>query len=456
MREKEVGAVAQEVKLEMLEELLETGQYRALRAAFAEINEVDLARFIAELPPEQATVAFRTLPKDVELEVFAELDADTQQHIIGSITDHEVSQIIDDLMVDDAVDMLEEMPASLVKRVLRNARPETRTLINQFLRYPENSAGSIMTAEFIDLRRDMTVEDAIKRIRRIGGDRETVYTCYVVDDTRRLDGVVTVKDLLLAGDSDMVAELMETDVISVFTGDDREAAAQLMAKYGFIALPVVDTEMRLVGIVTVDDAMDVIQEEATEDFEKMAAMVPSEKPYLKTSVWRLARNRLPWLMVLMVSGMFTGGILGHYEAIYVSVPLLVSFIPMLTGTGGNAGSQSSTMVIRGIALGEIKMRDMLAVALKEARVSIVVGVGLAIVNYLRMLITNPGSGLVPLVVSLTLIAAIFMAKVIGGVLPLVAKACRVDPALMAAPLITTIVDALTLVIYFNIAQLLLS
>ena len=443
------------VMIKDIEEMIKNKDYRSLRAAFADMNEVDLAQFIETLPIDQAILAFRTLPKEVEMDVFAEMDPYTQQNIIASISDKEVASLIDELWVDDAVDMLEEMPATLVKKVLRNSSPETRKLINQFLRYPEDSAGSIMTAEFTDLRLDMTVEDAIKRIRRIGENRETIYTCYVIDETRVLDGVVTVKDLFLAHDTDLVADLMKPDIITVQTYTNQQEAAMLMAKYDLISLPVVDAEHRLVGIVTVDDAVDVIREEDTEDMQMMAAMSPSERPYLRTSVFQLAKNRLPWLLVLMISGMVTGSILGHYEPIYSAIPLLVSFIPMLTGTGGNAGSQSSTMVIRGMALGEIKTKDIVLVLWKEARVSIVVGIVLAIVNYIRLVLTHPGSGLIPLVVSLALVGAIILAKVIGGVLPILAKACKVDPALMAAPLITTIVDALALVIYFNIARLLL-
>lgn len=442
----------EQTEMQALETLLNERQFKELRTEFSEMNSVDLARFIETLPTEQATVAFRTLPKEAEMEVFAELDVDTQHHIIGSITDKEIASIIDDLWVDDAVDMLEEMPATLVKRVLKNSSSETRRLINQFLRYPEDSAGGVMTAEFTDLRPDMTVDDAIKRIRRIGEDRETIYTCYVIDATRHLIGVVSVKDLLLAHDNATVKELMRPKVISVATTTNQEEAVDIMAKYDLISLPVVDGENRLVGIVTVDDAMDILREEDTEDFERMAAMKPSEKPYLKTGVFTLAKNRLPWLMILMISGMVTGVVLGRYEAIYASMPLLVSFMPMINGTGGNAGSQSSTMVIRGMVLDEIRMKDIFRVILKESGVSILVGVALAIVNYLRMMITNPDSGLVPLVVSLTLLGTIFLAKTIGGVLPMVAKACKVDPALMAAPLITTIVDALALILYFTLVQ----
>ncbi len=435
-----------------LDALLAQKEYRKLREAFGEMNEVDLARFIEEQPPERAALAFRTLPKDVEMDVFAQLEPDTQAHIVASISDKEVAGIIDELYVDDAVDMLEEMPAALVKRVLRNSSPETRALINQFLMYPDDSVGSIMTAEFTDLRKSMTVEDAIKRIRRVGEDKETIYTCYVMDDTRHLQGVVTVKGLLLAHDTDRVEDLMEENVISAVTTDDRQEAIQQMVKYGLMTMPVVDAEGRLVGIVTVDDAVDVIQEEDTEDFEIMNAMRPSERPYLKTSAFTMAKNRLGWLLVLMVSGMVTGGILGHYEAIYVAIPALYTFMPMLTGTGGNAGSQASTMVIRGMALGEVRIRDIGRVLWKECRVGILVGVALALVNYVRLLVMRPEDALVALVVSLTLIAVIFLAKVIGGTLPILAKACRMDPALMAAPLITTVIDALALVIYFNIAK----
>ncbi|MDL2253185.1 magnesium transporter [Ruminococcaceae bacterium OttesenSCG-928-I18] len=434
-----------------------TGQrnYRALRAALAELNDIDVAHFLEDLPEEQQPLVFRTLEKDQAMEVFAELEAETQQRIIERITDRELSALMEDLSVDDAVDMLEEMPATLVKRVLQNASPETRVLINQFLRYPENSAGSIMTAEFTDLRRTMTVEDAIKRIRRVGEDRETIYTCYVMDDQRHLDGVVTVKDLLLAQDGEKVEDLMEPDVISVQTTSDQEAAVRLMAEYGLISLPVVDRENRLVGIVTVDDAVDVLQEEATEDFEKMAAMVPSDKPYLKSGVLSLAKNRILWLLILMVSSMLTGAILGRYEAAFEVIPLLVTFIPMLTGTGGNAGSQSSAMVIRGMSLGEIHSRDLGAVLFKEVRVSLMVAVPLALVNYLRILIMYEDSAMVGLVVSLAMVCTVTLANSLGGILPILAKLLRIDPALMAAPLITTIVDACSLLIYFGIAVSLL-
>lgn len=444
-----------EYDFDLLMGYLENRDYRSLRAALAEENEVDIADFIERLPQEKATLAFRTLPKELAAEVFSNLPPETQQVIVGSITDKELSAIVEDLFVDDAVDMLEELPASVVKRVLKSAAPETRSLINQFLNYPENSVGSIMTAEFIDLRKSMTVQDAIKRIRRTGEDSELIYTCYVIDDRRLLEGVVTVKDLLLAQDDETIGALMEPDVITAETTEDREEAVQRMMKYDFISMPVVDRENRLVGIVTVDDVMDVMEEEATEDFEKMAAMAPSEKPYLKTGVFSLARHRIVWLLVLMISGMITGGILGRYEAAIAAMPLLVTFIPMLTDTGGNAGSQSSTLVIRGLAVNEITLRDFPRVLWKELRVSLLVGVVLSAVNFVRLILTYPGSEMVALTVALTMLCTVIVAKTIGGVLPLIAKACRMDPAIMASPLITTIVDAVSLVIYFAVAHRLL-
>lgn len=444
-----------EYDFELLFRLLERKDFRALRAALAEENEVDIADFIEQLPQERATVVFRTLPKELAAEVFANLPPEVQQVIVGSITDTELSAIIEDLFVDDAVDMLEELPANVVKRVLKNAKPDTRQLINQFLNYPENSVGSLMTAEYIDLRKTMTVSDAIKRIRRTGEDSESIYTCYVIDESRRLEGVVTVKELLLAQDDQIIETLMEPDVITAGTMEDQEEAVQRMMKYDFISMPVVDHENRLVGIVTVDDVMDVMEEEATEDFEKMAAMHPSEKPYLKTNVFVLAKNRIVWLLVLMVSGMITGGILGRYEAAFAAMPMLVTFIPMLTDTGGNAGSQSSTMVIRGMAVGDITFRDFFRVFWKELRVSLLVGVALSVVNFIQLSIRFPGNELIALTVAIAMLATVLMAKTIGGVLPMLAKLLHADPAIMAAPLITTIVDAFSLIIYFNVAQALL-
>lgn len=435
--------------------LLDARNFVALRQALRDMNEVDAAQFLQELAPEQATVVFRLLPKEAAAEVFSNLDPDVQEVIITAMTDNELKAVVEDLSVDDAVDMLEEMPAGVVKRVLKNATPDTRKLINQFLNYPDNSAGSIMTAEFTDLRKDMTVREAIAHIRTVGEDSEQIYTCYVTDASRSLEGVVTVKELLLAPDDKTVDQLMTVGVITAVTTDDREEASRLLMKYDLLSLPVVDRENRLVGIVTADDVMDVMEEEATEDFEKMAAMTPSERPYLKTGVFDLARHRILWLLLLMFSAMITGGILGRYEAAFSAMPLLVTFIPMLTDTGGNAGSQSSTMVIRGMAIGEIGPGDFFRVLWKEVRVSLVVGVALSAANFARLMIQYPGQIQMALAVSLAMLATVIMSKAIGGMLPMIAKSLHMDPAIMAAPLITTIVDAVSLIIYFSLAQALL-
>lgn len=438
-----------------LRSLLEQKSYAALRDRFSDMRSVDVAKFIETLPAESAVVAFRTLPKEMAAEVFAEFETDAQQRVVEAVTDRELADIVDDLWVDDAVDMLEEMPPQLVKRVLSSTSPTSRTLLNHFLLYPDNSAGSVMTAEFTDLSADMTVAEAIAHLRAVGENRETIYTCYVIDSLGRLEGVLSVRELLAARDDEVVRDLMSPDVISVFTTSDREQAARLLARYDLTALPVVDAERHLVGIITVDDALDVLREEATEDFEKMAAMTPSERPYLRTSIFELAKNRLPWLLILMVSGMLTGGILGLYEPVYAVIPALVTFIPMLTGTGGNAGSQASTTVIRGLALGEIATRDALRVLWQEARVGVIVGAALGVINYARMTMMNSEDPTLALVVSLAQFVAIVIAKMLGGLLPIAARAARVDPAIMAAPLITSIADALTLVIYFTAASMML-
>ena len=441
--------------MEHLLELAKEKKYRLLKEELVELNEVDIASFIEELDSERTVIVFRMLPKALATEVFAELPVDKQSHIINSITDKELSEIVEELYVDDAVDLVEELPATVVRRVLQNTKPETRKLINQFLNYPENTAGSIMTAEYVGLKKTMTVEQCFAYIRHHAVDSETIYTCYVMDEKRMLDGVVTVKDLLLQPYERLVGDIMDTHVIKAQTTDDQEQVADTMNKYGLLSMPVVDSEDRLVGIITVDDVMEVMEEEATEDFEKMAAMAPSEKPYLKTGVFSLARHRIVWLLVLMISGMITGGILGRYEAAIAAMPLLVTFIPMLTDTGGNAGSQSSTLVIRGLAVNEITLRDFPRVLWKELRVSLLVGVVLSAVNFVRLILTYPGSEMVALTVALTMLCTVIVAKTIGGVLPLIAKACRMDPAIMASPLITTIVDAVSLVIYFAVAHRLL-
>ncbi len=431
--------------------LADAKDFRRLKEALGQMQEADIAAFMEELDGEHIIVVFRMLPKETATEVFAFLPVETQQHIIGSITDAELERVIEELFVDDAVDMLEELPANVVKRVLENAHPDTRKLINQFLQYPDNSAGSIMTAEYVGLRKSMTVEEAFAYIRTYGVDKETIYTCYVMDHKRTLEGVVTVKDLLMNPYGARVEEIMDPHVIKAVTTEDQETVAETFHRYDLLSLPVVDQEERLVGIVTVDDIVDVMEQEATEDFEKMAAMTPSEKPYLKTSVFSLARNRILWLMILMVSSMITGGILGKYEDAFAMIPLLVTFIPMLTDTGGNAGSQSSTLVIRGMAVGEIQPGDIFRVFWKELRVGMLVGVILGAVNYVQLMIRFPGNETVCLTVVVSLVLTVILAKTVGSILPMAARFLKLDPAIMAAPLITTIVDGFSLVIYFQIA-----
>ena len=385
------------------------------------------------------------------LMVFACLELDKQQHIVSSITDKELTNIIEDLSVDDAVDMVEELPANIVKRVLQNATPETRSQINEFLKYPENSAGSIMTAEYIGLRKMMTIEEAFSYIRRHGVDKETIYTCYVMDNKRTLEGVVTVKDLLMNPYETLIEDVMDTHVIKAQTTEDREDVVDLFNKYGLSSLPVVDKENRLVGIVTFDDAIDVMEEEATEDFEKMAAITPSEKPYLKTGVIDMAKHRIPWLLILMISATLTGGILAKYEAAFAVLPVLVTFVPQLMDTGGNAGSQASTMIIRGMAVGDIELRDVLKVLWKELRVGLLCGLVLAVVNFVRILLFFPGQQLVGIVVVLSMCLTVIVAKMIGCLLPMAAQRVGIDPAIMASPLITTLVDAVSLTLYFEFA-----
>ena len=436
---------------EKLLNLAEEKKYRQLKEALLEINEVDIASFMEELDSEKTVIVFRMLPKALATDVFAELPAESQSHIINSITDKELSEIVEDLYVDDAVDMLEELPATVVRRVLKNTTPDTRKLINQFLNYPENSAGSIMTAEYVGLKKNMTVEQSFAYIRHHGVDSETIYTCYVMDEKRHLEGVVTVKELLMNAYETRLETIMDTHVIKVTTTEDQEAVADMMNRYGLLCIPVVDSEDRLVGIITVDDVMEVMEEEATEDFEKMAAMLPSEKPYLKTSVFQLAKNRIPWLLILMLSSTITGAILVKYETAFAAVPLLVSFIPMLMDTGGNSGSQSSTMVIRGMALGEIEPSDVLKVLWKEIRVGFMVGFVLAVVNFIRLMIQYPGNTMICVTVVISMFATVVAAKTIGCTLPIGAKVLKLDPAIMASSMITTIVDAVSLMVYFNLA-----
>ena len=452
MAELNVGEIEEEEERnEALLELVRSKKFRTLRQVLSEMNEVDVAAFIEELDPEKTVVVFRMLPKELASDVFACLELDKQQHIVSSITDKELTNIIEDLSVDDAVDMVEELPANIVKRVLQNATPETRSQINEFLKYPENSAGSIMTAEYIGLRKTMTVEDAFAYIRQHGVDKETIYTCYVMDNKRTLEGVVTVKDLLMNPYETLIEDIMDTRIIKARTTDDREDVVDLFNKYDLTTLPVVDTEDRLVGIITVDDAVDVMEEEATEDFEKMAAMMPSEKPYLKTGVFEMAKHRILWLMILMISATVTGGILAKYEEAFAMLPILVTFVPQLMDTGGNAGSQASTMIIRGMAVGDIDLGDVAKVLWKEIRVGFVCGLTLAAINLVRILIFSPGQFKVALVVVCSMFVTVIIAKCIGCLLPMTAQRLGIDPAIMASPLITTLVDAVSLTVYFELA-----
>ena len=442
-----------------LEQLIDEKQFKLLRTGIADVNPADIAAIIDELPTEKAVVLFRVLPKDMAAEVFANLFHEVQQALIERLSAKEIFEVMDELFLDDTVDFIEEMPAIIAKKVLAHVTSETRELINQLLKYPENSAGSIMTVEYVDLKRHLTVAQAFDRIRKIGLDKETIYTCYVTDSERVLKGIVSVKTLLLSETDQIIGDIMDTSIIFTNTDTDREEVAILFEKYDLINIPVMDSESRLVGIITVDDIIDVVQEEATEDFEKMAAMSPSDKPYLKTSAPRLARNRITWLIVMMVAAMITGSILETFEAAIAAMPLLVAFIPMLMDTGGNSGGQSSTMIIRGLALTEVTTRDYLKVIWKEMRVGLLVGSLLAVINFIRVYITyrsNPDIFYVCIVVSATLLFTVVLANVVGGLLPIIAKKCKIDPAVMAAPLITTVVDALSLVVYFSLANFILN
>ncbi len=447
---------------ETIKKLLEEKKFSTLRDILTTMMPYDIAAVFEEMQDEKMPILFRLLPKELAAETFVEMDEETQEFLIHGFSDSELKEVVDELFVDDAVDLIEEMPANVVKRILRSADKDMRKQINELLKYPEDSAGSIMTTEFISLRPDMTAEMAIKRIRRTGVDKETIYTCYVNDENNKLIGITTVKDLLLANDDDVVRDLMEENVISVHTLDDQEKVAQMFSNYDFLALPVVDNEHRTVGIVTIDDAIDVIQEEATEDIEKMAAVLPSDKPYMKTGVLGIYRKRVPWLLILMLSATFTSMIISSFEGVLAQIIVLSSFIPMITGSGGNAGSQASVSVIRALSLGEIEFKSIFKVLWKELRVSILCGLTLGAANFLKLLFfdlrnygAKPGEAgspiLIALVVSLTLVGTIIMAKLVGSSLPMLAKKVGFDPAVMANPLITTVCDSLSLLIYFAVA-----
>lgn len=436
---------------EKLEELLQEKKYVSAGNILKDMEPADIAILLEECSKEEVLLLYRILPKELAAEVFVEMDGDTQEELIRAFSDKELKEVLDELYMDDTVDIIEEMPANVVKRILKHSDPDSRKAINELLKYPKDSAGSIMTIEYVSLRKTMTVEDAFARIRATGVDKETIYTCYVTETNRTLVGIVSVKTLLLSDKQSLIGDIMDTSFISIETLDDQEDVAKKFDKYGFLAIPVVDKENRLVGIVTFDDAMDVIHEETQEDFEIMAAMTPSEDSYFKTSVWEHAKNRIFWLLFLMLSSTITGSILTTYEAAFASIPLLVSFIPMVMGTGGNCGSQSSTMIIRGLATDEIQMKDFLRAVFKELRIALLVGTCLAVVNGIRVYVFYH-SWEIALVLGLTLIVTTALAKSMGCMLPMLAKRLKLDPAIMAAPLISTIVDSCSVFVYFNIAM----
>ena len=452
-----------EIVEKALIKMLEDKKYSTLRDILVTMNPSDIAAVFAGLEEKQIPLLFRLLPKSMAADTFVEMETEEQEILIRGFSDNELKEIVDELYVDDAAELVDEMPANVVKRILKQADPEMRKSINQILRYPDNSAGSMMTTEYVTLRPQMTVEESILRIRRQGVDKETIYTCYVTDKNRHLLGFVTVKDLLLAEDDEMaVEEIMTTNVISASTHTDQEEVAQMLSKYNFLALPVVDTENRMVGIVTFDDAMDVLEEEATEDMEIMGGMLPSEKTYLKSSAWELFKNRIPWLLLLMVGATFTGIIITAFESALAAQVVLTAFIPMLMGTGGNSGSQSSVTIIRALSLGEVEFSDLPRIIWKEIRTAVLCGAALAVVCFVKiwlvdkMLLGNTDITLmVDAVVCLALFVTVLSAKLVGAVLPLAAKALKLDPAVMASPFITTIVDALSLLVYFLFASMLL-
>lgn len=437
--------------MEEIRELLDSKQYTRLRQRLSELNDADIAAVMEELEEEELLKVFRILPKDVAADVFSYLDVDNQQMIITSLSDKEAANIINNLMADDATDLLEEMPANVVKKLLANASPDTRRDINHLLRYPEDSAGSIMTVEYVDLKENLTVEEAIERIRKVGLDSETINICYVLDPGRKLVGTVALRYLLLSQPDAVIGDIMHENVISINTLMDQEEVARQFKKYDFTAMPVVDNEKRLVGIITVDDIVDIMEEETTEDMEKMAAIVPSDKPYMKTGIFETFKKRIPWLLLLMISATFTGKIISSFEDALSVCVVLTAFIPMLMDTGGNAGGQASVTVIRGLSLNEIEFKDMPKVLWKEFRVALICGITLAAANFVKLMLLDRVGLMVAIVVCLTLAASVVIAKLIGCILPMVAKKLGFDPAVMASPFITTIVDALSLLIYFYFA-----
>lgn len=436
-------------------ELIEGEKINELSKKLQSMNHIDIAKGMIELDDRELLLVFRLLTKDISVEVFSYLDKKSQKRIIELITDNEVKYIIEKLFLDDTVDIIEELPANIVGKIITNTSLEKRQLINQFLKYKEDSAGAIMTIEFVEFKEQITIKEAIDNIREIGINKESIDNCFIIDNKRVLKGILSLRDLILSSENSVLSEVMETNIVSVKTSEDQEKVAELFKTYDLLSMPVVDAENRLVGIITVDDIVDIIEQENTEDFQKMAAMEPNEEPYLETTVFTLAKHRIVWLLVLMISATFTGAIIQKFEDVIQSVVVLASFIPMLMDTGGNAGSQSATLVIRGLALGEIKTKDYLKVIFKEFRVSILVALVLSLVNFIRIYFFTKVSFTISLTVCISLFLTVILAKVIGGILPIISKKLKLDPAIMASPLITTIVDTFALMVYFALAKLLL-
>ena len=446
----------EEMRLEKkIEELLAEKKYSEIKDVFAQMNGADISALFEEVPENKIPLLFRLLPKVLAAETFVEMEADAQKMLIQGFSDNELKEVFDELYLDDAVDIVEEMPANVVKRILANTDPDTRKMINEVLKYPDDSAGSIMTIEYVSLRLNMTVEEAIKRIRRTGVDKETIYTCYVTDENRVLLGSISIKTLLLADENDVIKDIMDTNFISAHTLEDQETVANKFNKYDLLAIPVVDDENRLVGIITFDDAIDVMQDEATEDIKKMAAIIPSDKTYFKTTVFETWKARIPWLLLLMVSATFTGMIITSFEDALAAYTVLTAYIPMLMDTGGNSGGQASVTIIRALSLEEIEFSDIFRVIWKESRVAILCGLTLSICNFVKLLLLDRVTVQVALVVCITLAVTVLMAKIIGCTLPILAKKIGFDPAVMASPFITTIVDAISLIVYFRVASIFL-
>ena len=439
---------------EMIENLIKEKKYTELKAQLKEMKSADVSAVLDTLNKEDAVIVFRLLSKEKAGMTFSYMETDMREKLIQNLTDAELKNILDELFMDDTVDLIEEMPSNVVTRILKSVNRNDRKIINELLKYPDDSAGSIMTTEFIDFKENMTIEQALERIRKIGTDSETIYTCYVLDKNRVLQGIVSIKELLLAKEDSLISDIMETNIISVNTLEDQEEVAKKFDKYDLYALPVVDNENRLVGIVTVDDAINVLQDEVEEDFEKMAAMQPTEDGYFETSVFKHAKNRIVWLLVLMLSSAITGGIITNYENAFAAIPILVAFIPMIMDTGGNCGSQSSTLIIRGLATDELELKDVFKIFWKEIRIAVVVGITLTIVNGLRIFVQYKNLQLA-ITVGLSITVTVILSKSIGCLLPLLAKKLKLDPAIMAAPLITTIVDILSILVYFQIATVIM-